>query len=120
MPADDEKMADLLAIAGRIERAQERFVTIADDILTSLEAHTEKLDAILEAATKEPGPSPTARLLKQIVASLNEQSAVLEALPVAFAKTLREEMDRELEEEIDAEGADAWEPAVPDDELPPQ
>ena len=118
MPADDEKLAELLAVAGRMERAQERFVTVAHDILSSLEVHTEKLDAILEAATKEPGPSPTAQLLKEIVASLTEQSAVLEALPAAFAKTLREEMDRELEEEIDAEGADAWEPADEDDGLP--
>ena len=118
MPADDEKMAELLAIAGRIERAQERFVTVADDILTSLEAHTEKLDAILEAATKEPGPSPTAKLLKEVIASLNEQSEVLNALPATFAKTLREEMDRELEEEIDAGGADAWEAADESDEAP--
>ncbi len=120
MPAGDDKMADLLAIAGRIERAQERFVTVADDILTSLEVHTEKLDAILKAAINEPGPSPTAQLLKEIVASLTEQSAVLEALPAAFAKTLREEMDRDLEEEIDAEGADAWEAPDPKDELPRQ
>ena len=118
MPADDDKMADLLAIAGRIERAQERFVTVADDILTSLEAHTEKLDAILEAATKEPGPSPTARLLKAIVAALEDQSALLTALPAEFARTVREEMDRDLEEEIDAEGAGAWEPADEDDKLP--
>ena len=115
MPAGDDKMADLLAVAGRIERAQERFVTVADNILTSLEAHTEKLDAILEAATKEPGPSPTAKLLKEIVASLNEQSEVLNALPAAFARTLREEMDRDLEEEVDAEGTDAWESADEDD-----
>ncbi len=119
MPADDDKTADLLAIAGRIERAQERFVTVADEILTTLQAHTEKLDAILEAATREPGPSPTVKLLKEVVASLNEQSEVLNALPAAFAKTVREEMDRELEEEIDAEGEDAWEPTG-DDDGPPQ
>ena len=118
MPADNQATADLLAIAGRIERAQERFVTVANDILGSLEAHTEKLDAILEAATKEPGPSPTAALLKTIVSALEVQTAVLTALPAAFAKTVREELDRELEEEIDAEGEDAWEAANEDGELP--
>ena len=90
----------------------------ADDILGSLEAHTEKLDAILEAATKEPGPSPTAKLLKQIVSALEDQTALLTALPTAFARTVREEMDRELEDEIEAEGADAWEPANEDDGRP--
>ncbi len=118
MSANDQATAELLAIAGRIERAQERFVKVADDILGSLEAHTEKLDAILEAATKEPGPSPTAKLLKAIVSALEDQSALLTALPTAFARTVREEMDRELEEEIDAEGADAWEPVDEDDGRP--
>ena len=115
MAANDQATSELLAIASRIERAQERLVKVADDILPSLEVHTEKLDAILEAATREPGPSPTAQLLKQIVASLTEQSAVLNALPDAIAKAVRDEMDRELEEEIEAEGADAWEPAEPDE-----
>ena len=115
MPTNDQAMAELLAVAGRIERAQERFVAVADDMLTSLQVHTEKLDAILEAATKEPGPSPTAKMLKAIVAALEDQTVLLTALPAEFARTVREEMDRELEEEIDAEGADAWEPADEDD-----
>ena len=115
MPGSDDKTAELLAAVGRIERTQERFVAAADNILSALEVHNEKLDAILLAATKEPGPSPTAALLKQIVESLTDQSALLELLPGAFAAKLREELDRDIEEEIDAEGEDAWEPADPTD-----
>lgn len=115
MPGNDNKTAELLAAVGRIERTQERFVAAADNILSALEVHNEKLDAILMAATKEPGPSPTAALLKQIVVSLTEQSAVLNALPTALAQSIREEMDRELEEEIEADGEAAWESAEPTD-----
>lgn len=115
MPVDDETATKLLAIAGRIERAQEGFVQVADNILTALEAHTEKLDAILQAATKEAGPSPTAKLLKDIVAALTEQSTMLSLLPEAFARTVRAELEREIVEDLEAEGADAWEPAEPED-----
>lgn len=111
MLGHDDRTAELLAAMGRIERTQERFVAAADNILSALEVHNEKLDAILMAATKEPGPSPTAALLKKIVASLTEQSAVLNALPAALAQSIREEMDRELEDEIDT----AWESAEPTD-----
>ena len=115
MPVDDDMATALLAIAGRLERAQERFATVAGDNLTTLEAHTEKLDAILEAATKEPGPSPTAKLLQEIVTALTAQSALLAALPDAFARTVRDELEREIVEDIEAEGDEAWEPAEPED-----
>ena len=125
MPVSDETATQLLASAGRIERAQEGFVVVADNILTALEVHTEKLDAILEAATKDPGPSPTAELLKEIVVALTAQSALLAALPDAFAKTVRVELEREIEEELEAEGGDAWEgeadawkPEEPEEDLP--
>lgn len=115
MPGNDDKTVELLAAVGRMERTQERFVAAADSILSALEVHNEKLDAILMAATKEPGPSPTADLLKQIVVSLTEQSAVLNALPAALAQSIREELERDLEEEIAAEDSAAWEPADPTD-----
>ena len=115
MPVNDETATELLAIAGRIERVQERFAKVADDMLTVLEVHTEKLDAILEAATKEPGPSPTARLLEEIVVALTAQSALLAALPDAFARTVRDELEREIVEDVEAEGAEAWESAEPED-----
>lgn len=115
MPVNDETATELLAIAGRIERAQERFAKVADDILTVLEVHTEKLDAVLEAATKDPGPSPTAELLREIVAALTGQSALLAALPAAFAKTVRDELEREIVEDVEAEGDEAWEPAGQED-----
>lgn len=115
MPVSDEIAIQLLAIAGRIERAQEGFVVVADNILSALEVHTEKLDAILEAATKEPGPSPTAQLLTEIVAALTAQSALLAALPDAFARTVRDELEREIVEDVEAEGDEAWEPAEPGD-----
>lgn len=125
MPVNDQIATDLLAAAGRIERTQERFVKVAEDILAVLEVHTEKLDAVLEAATQEPGPSPTAKLLKEIVTALGEQSALLAALPEAFARTVRDELEREIVEEVEAEGADAWEsaadawkPEEPEEDLP--
>lgn len=111
MPSDSGKLDELLAVAGRIERAQVRFVTVAEDLLAGLQAQAEKVDAILEAATKEPGPSPTAELLKRIIASLTEQSDLLHALPVSMAQAIRDQMDQELEAQIDAEGEAAWEPA---------
>src|SRR5438270_6984285 len=51
-----------------------------------LEIHNEKLDAILEAATVEPGPSPTAEILKQILATMQEQTALLQGLPDAIGE----------------------------------
>lgn len=53
-------MADqeVFAALARIEQRQAAYEQVAHSILGMMEVHNEKLDAILEAATVEPGPSP--------------------------------------------------------------
>ena len=64
--------------------------------------HTEKLDAILEAATREPGPSPVAEALAAILSSLREQESLLLDLPRVLTEAMRGER-RPGAEEGDAE-----------------
>ena len=74
-----------------------------------LEIHGAKLDAILEAATGEKGPSETAQLLKEIVSTQAETNELLQDLPTNIAVMFREEMEREDDGEPEmeaAEGAD--------------
>lgn len=103
-------MADqeVLAVLARIEQRQAAYEQVAHSILDMLAVHNEKLDAILEAAMGEPGPSPVAEALAGILAATQEQTKLLSGLPAALAVTIREEMQRELE----AEGYE-MEPAVP-------
>ena len=68
-------------------------------MLGILDVHNEKLDAILQAATADPGPSPTTEVLQQMLATMREQTALLEGVPEAISETIRDEMQRELEEE---------------------
>ena len=103
-------MADqeVLAILARIEQRQAVYEQVAHRLIGMMEVHNEKLDAILKAATVEPGPSPVAGALASILKATQEQVRLLSDLPSALAVTIREEMQRELE----AEGYEA-EPAEP-------
>ena len=101
----DPKILEVLA---RIEQRQAAYEVVAHRMIGMLEVHNEKLDAILEAATVEPGPSPTVEVLKQILASMQAQEAILAGLPAALGETIRDELQKELE----AEGYDT-EPAGP-------
>lgn len=105
-----QSMADqeVLAVLARIEQRQAAYEQVAHSILDMMAVHNEKLDAILEAAMGEPGPSPVAEALAGILAATQEQTKLLSGLPDALAVTIREEMQRELE----AEGYE-MEPAVP-------
>jgi hypothetical protein len=96
----DQEVAAGLA---RIEQRQAAYEVVAHRILGMLEVHNEKLDAILQAATVEPGPSPVADSLKQILVAMNATTAALQDLPEAIATTIREELQRDEEDE--------WEPA---------
>jgi len=100
----DSELAQALA---RIEQRQAAYEVVAHRLIGMLDVHNEKLDAILEAATLEPGPSPTAELLQQILNTMRQQTALLEALPAAISETIRDEMQREFEDlEMEpAEGA---------------
>ena len=113
MADDTPSRADLLSFMERLERAQTAFVAVADRILGVLEVHNEKLDAILAAATDEPGPSPVAEALEAIAASLNRQEGLLLAIPQSLAEAVRIELQRELVEEVEAEGEGAFEEAEP-------
>ena len=98
MPADE--IAQALA---RIEQRQAAYEVVAHRRLGILEVHNEKLDAILAAATVEPGPSPTTEVLQQILATMRQQTALLEGLPEAISETIRDEMQREFEDDLEAE-----------------
>ena len=96
----DSELAQALA---RIEQRQSAYEVVAHRLLGILEVHNEKLDAILEAATVEPGPSPTTEVLQQILATMRQQTALLERLPATISDTIRDEMQREFEEELELE-----------------
>jgi hypothetical protein len=98
----DEWFRDLAAAVARIEARQAAYETVARRVLDTLEVHTEKLDAILEAATREPGPSPVAEALAAILSSLREQESLLLDLPRALTEAMRGER-RPGAEEGDAE-----------------
>ena len=95
----DQDISETLA---RIEQRQAAYEIVAHRLIGMLEIHNEKLDAILEAATVEPGPSPTAEILKQILATMQEQTVLLQGLPDAIGEIIREELEAEWEP---AEGA---------------
>src|SRR3954452_4160322 len=101
---DDATLRETLA---RIEQRQTAYEVVAHRLIGILDVHNEKLDAILEAATVEPGPSPTTEILQRILTTMRQQTALLEGLPAAISETVRDEMQQELDEvEMEpAEGA---------------
>ena len=108
----DEWFRDLAAAVARIEARQAAYEAVARRVLDTLEVHTEKLDAILEAATREPGPSPVAEALAAILSSLREQESLLLDLPQALTEAMRGERrpgaEDEDAEEPDMEPAGSW------------
>lgn len=104
---NDTSATAILEALARIEERQAAYEVVAHRIVGMLEVHNEKLDAILEAATTEPGPSPVAEALKELVAAVEDQTQLLTSLPDVLAVAIREELQRELE----AEGYET-EPAV--------
>ena len=75
----------------RIELRQTVHEQVAHQIVDMLAIHNEKLDAILEAATQEPGPSPVLGVLAEILELLREQESLLAELPGTLAETIRDE-----------------------------
>jgi hypothetical protein len=108
----DEWFRDLAAAVARIEVRQAAYEAVARRVLDTLEVHTEKLDAILEAASREPGPSPVAEALAAILSSLREQESLLLDLPQALTEAMRGERRPGPEdgdaEEPDMEPAGSW------------
>jgi hypothetical protein len=108
-PSDTEFLGEMKAAMARIELRQTIHEQVAHRVIDILAIHNEKLDAILEAATREPGPSPVLGVLAEILESLREQESLLAELPGTLAETIRDELQREL----DAEDPE-MEPAGPD------
>jgi hypothetical protein len=108
----DEWFRDLAAAVARVEARQAAYEAVARRVLDTLEVHTEKLDAILEAATREPGPSPVAEALAAILSSLREQESLLLDLPHALTEAMRGERRPGAEDgdagEPDMEPAGSW------------
>lgn len=96
----------------RVERALERFDQVGHRIVGMLEVQTEMLTALLEAATKEPGPSPVVKALKDITEELQTQGDLLRDLPTTLASAIRDEMQREVEEEAEGD-PETYEPSEP-------
>jgi hypothetical protein len=94
-PPDIRLLAELQAALARIEQRQIVHEQVACQMVDMLAIHNEKLDAILEAATREPGPSPVLGVLTEILESLREQESLLEELPGVLAETIRDERARE-------------------------
>jgi hypothetical protein len=103
----DSKLNELTAAVKRIEAFHGAVDHTLRAIMTALEVHNEKLDAVLLAATREPGPSPVAQALGQIVTALNTQTELLTALPEALAETIRDELERDAAlDDLDREPAE--------------
>jgi hypothetical protein len=96
-------LPDLAAAVARIETRQAAYEAVVSRVLSILEVHNEKLDAILEAATQEPGPSPVVETLTAILLSLRTQENLLLDLPQALTEALRGEFRRDLEDDGDAD-----------------
>jgi hypothetical protein len=111
-PSDTRFLDELKAAVARIEVRQTVHDQVARQIVDILAIHNEKLDAILEAATREPGPSPVLGVLAEILESLREQESLLAELPGILAETIRDEWAREpgVDGEPDVDGP-AMEPA---------
>jgi hypothetical protein len=97
--SDTASLGDLAAALARIERRQAIQERVAHRVIDMLAIHDEKLDAILEAATREPGPSPVVAILTDILESLREQQGLLEELPGTLAEIIREEWPHEADAE---------------------
>jgi hypothetical protein len=98
-PSDSGFLDALRAALTRIEQRQIVHEQVTHRMIDMLAIHNEKLDAILAAATQEPGPSPVLSVLAEILESLREQESLLAELPSTLAVTMRDELQRELDAE---------------------
>jgi hypothetical protein len=110
-------LRELVAAVARVEQRQTVQEQVALRVVDILAIHDEKLDAILEAATREPGPSPVAEALAAILSSLREQEILLAELPGTLAEILRDAWSREPD--VDGERDMDDEPAAEDPETEP-
>src|SRR3954451_712579 len=113
--SDTDSLGDITAALARIERRQTIHEQAAIHVVDMLAIHNEKLDAILAAATREPGPSPVFGVLTEILESLRAQESLLAELPDTLAETIRDEWQREPDMDDEPASKDPeTEPAGPD------
>ena len=116
-PSAAKLLRELVAAVARVEQRQTVQEQVALRVVDMLAIHNEKLDAILEAATREPGPSPVLGVLADILSSLREQETLLAELPGTLAEILRDEWSREPD--VNGERDMDDEPAAEDPEMEP-
>ena len=75
-----QENADLNARLDRVEASQGAFGEVLKALMDRMDVQSDKLDAVLDAVTADPGPSPLAQALEAILAELKAQSEVLRHL----------------------------------------
>ena len=116
-PSAAKLLRELVAAVARVEQRQTVQEQVALRVIDMLAIHDEKLDAILEAATREAGPSPVAEALAAILSSLREQETLLAEMPGTLAEILHDAWSREPD--VDGEHDMDDEPAAEDPETEP-
>lgn len=89
--------AGVVAALERIEARQVVYEQVMHRVIGMMAVHNEKLDAILNAASREPGPSSVAEVLGKILGSLQDQEQLLRELPEVLAAAIRGEFDQVIE-----------------------
>ena len=104
---DLKSMADMATAVQRVLNNQSAIMYSLRSILDVQEIHGAKLDAIMEAATVEAGPSPVATALESLAANMRQNTRTLEELPEKLAAMIADEIAVEID-------AATFEPAAPE------
>ncbi|MBS0984260.1 hypothetical protein [Gluconobacter cerinus] len=96
-PANASELSAIRAEMREMREAQERFVLVGERIITMLSVVNDKTDLLIEAATKEPGPSPVAKMLEAVLEALREQQAILSRLPAELAAAIHDDEEEQSE-----------------------
>ena len=108
---DPRPMADMATAVQRVLNNQSAIMYSLRSILDVQEVHGAKLDAIMEAATVEAGPSPLTEALERIATNMRQNTRILEELPEKLAAMIADEIAVEIDaatfEPAAAEGYDS-------------
>ncbi len=104
---DLRSMADMATAVQRVLNNQSAIMYSLRSILDVQEVQGAKLDAIMEAATVEAGPSPLSKALESIAANMRQNTRMLEELPEKLAAMIADEIAIEID-------AATFEPAAPE------
>ena len=90
-------LADMATAVQRMRDNQNAVMYSLKAILDILQVQGEKLDAIMEAATREAGPSPIVKALENIGANMHQTTRTLEELPQRLAAVIADEIAMEID-----------------------